>query len=608
MAHIRNISGKTKKVRFMWLSREKAGNRGIPWCFSCSPSANMLHCVRCSLVWTQPKICLRSMTMSTSRQFQTEWERCTLHWPPSCTPTPEFDSTGVKRRSGMQQASDPPRPSSDHQAGHWQGSCCLFLRPVRWPTSNLTCSEWFSCVASASISLSPCVSVVVAVPLMFLAIIELHAREQGCWEGGVLLWRALGLEYVEKQVAESFSMPCSLRFGCTQPDGQPPSGDLGRWVSWPWTPLWSLHCTAMDQPTPMPRTSTEQCCSQPEGGKKEPTLNLWPHTWKLAWLFWQAKWEADGRRKLAKAKARSEPHILRKRVEQAWRLHWGGILACAAARAFAPSLLDLRLAGGVDGDVPASHEVVNVLRHASFEAWQFWHLTRDVFFNFIFRKKKRIVSHFFSLLPDFFLCFSCVSFVSPLVSPAIFPAFVPCFLLCVLFSPRFFWSFFFCSFFCFLILFSVSFYVSPCLIFSCFSLLFLFQCCVPLLFVLVVSMFHSVLFRFFGVFFSLPEKCGFSFFSFITDFNRKLFVLFVGCSPYVLFFFGCCCSYCVFLVIKLVSTLFVSWCFFFLFLVLTVSTALFYISLCWLFSIFVSLLCFSVSVFVFLFQKNLVVF
>ena len=66
--------------------------------------------------------------------------------------------------------------------------------------------------------------------------------------------------------------------------------------------------------------------------------------------------------------ARSEPHILRKRVEQALRLRWGGILACAAKQAFAASLLDLWLAGCVDGDVPASHEVVNELRHAGLEA------------------------------------------------------------------------------------------------------------------------------------------------------------------------------------------------------------------------------------------------
>ena len=68
-------------------------------------------------------------------------------------------------------------------------------------------------------------------------------------------------------------------------------------------------------------------------------------------------------RLLAQAKAREEPPILRRRVEQAWRLRWGSLLVCASARAFAASLLDLR-SGGVDGDVPPAHEVVNEFRHA----------------------------------------------------------------------------------------------------------------------------------------------------------------------------------------------------------------------------------------------------
>ena len=36
-------------------------------------------------------------------------------------------------------------------------------------------------------------------------------------------------------------------------------------------------------------------------------------------------------RLLAQAKAREEPPILRRRVEQAWRLRWGSHLACASA-------------------------------------------------------------------------------------------------------------------------------------------------------------------------------------------------------------------------------------------------------------------------------------
>ena len=46
---------------------------------------------------------------------------------------------------------------------------------------------------------------------------------------------------------------------------------------------------------------------------------------------------------LAKAKSRAEPFVLRRRVEQAWRLRWGAMLSCAAARAFASSLLERRV-------------------------------------------------------------------------------------------------------------------------------------------------------------------------------------------------------------------------------------------------------------------------
>ena len=61
---------------------------------------------------------------------------------------------------------------------------------------------------------------------------------------------------------------------------------------------------------------------------------------------------------LARAKAWAEPKILRRRAERAWLLRWSGILACAAGRAFAESLLGRRGGGGVDGDVPPTHAVL----------------------------------------------------------------------------------------------------------------------------------------------------------------------------------------------------------------------------------------------------------
>ena len=52
---------------------------------------------------------------------------------------------------------------------------------------------------------------------------------------------------------------------------------------------------------------------------------------------------------LAKAKARQETPLLRKRAEQAWRVRSAGIFACAAAKAVASSLLELKVSHGRTG-------------------------------------------------------------------------------------------------------------------------------------------------------------------------------------------------------------------------------------------------------------------
>ena len=56
-------------------------------------------------------------------------------------------------------------------------------------------------------------------------------------------------------------------------------------------------------------------------------------------------------------RARSEPPLLRKRVEHAWRMRWWSILSCTAARALAASLVDSWGGVGADGGFPAAHEV-----------------------------------------------------------------------------------------------------------------------------------------------------------------------------------------------------------------------------------------------------------
>ena len=67
---------------------------------------------------------------------------------------------------------------------------------------------------------------------------------------------------------------------------------------------------------------------------------------------------------LASARARSELPLTRRRAEQAWRLRWGAMWACAVAKAVASSLLDLLDSHGGDGKTPTTHEVVSENRHA----------------------------------------------------------------------------------------------------------------------------------------------------------------------------------------------------------------------------------------------------
>ena len=67
------------------------------------------------------------------------------------------------------------------------------------------------------------------------------------------------------------------------------------------------------------------------------------------------RWSAETKSfvgQLAEARARSEPRVLKRRMEQVWRLRWCSILSCAA---FAMSLLGLRGKIGADGHV--LHEV-----------------------------------------------------------------------------------------------------------------------------------------------------------------------------------------------------------------------------------------------------------
>ena len=55
---------------------------------------------------------------------------------------------------------------------------------------------------------------------------------------------------------------------------------------------------------------------------------------------------------------------MRRRAEQAWRLRWGAIFACAPAKVVASSLLNMLDSHGGDGKTPLSHVVDSDHRYA----------------------------------------------------------------------------------------------------------------------------------------------------------------------------------------------------------------------------------------------------
>ena len=63
------------------------------------------------------------------------------------------------------------------------------------------------------------------------------------------------------------------------------------------------------------------------------------------------------------SKARVAPAGMQGSSQAAWRRRWASMLSCAAARACALSLLELRVSPGADGDVPSVHEVVGDCRY-----------------------------------------------------------------------------------------------------------------------------------------------------------------------------------------------------------------------------------------------------
>ena len=87
-----------------------------------------------------------------------------------------------------------------------------------------------------------------------------------------------------------------------------------------------------------------------------------------AWSSWAQKSVADGPKRchvlssLATAKARDAPFALGGSVRAAWLRRWQGMLGCAAARAFAESLLEGLATGGVGGPTLSTNDVLGDAR------------------------------------------------------------------------------------------------------------------------------------------------------------------------------------------------------------------------------------------------------
>ena len=130
-----------------------------------------------------------------------------------------------------------------------------------------------------------------------------------------------------------------------------------------------LRCTVTERPVlVLPEWMVLRWQSRVDG-KNALILSLWAAKPEHGWLCWLGRSEVVGPRRpahscdsLQKPK-RVQPSVMRRRVEQAWRLRWGALLACASARAFAASLLDLRPCGA-DGAIPHAHEVVHDFRYS----------------------------------------------------------------------------------------------------------------------------------------------------------------------------------------------------------------------------------------------------
>ena len=141
-------------------------------------------------------------------------------------------------------------------------------------------------------------------------------------------------------------------------------------LNWKWTPHWCPLFVEMD-----PRSVELRSVSVSlwwRAKKKErtyPELTAPRSRARLVVLAMEVggRWSPEALtfiRLLARAKARHEPNLMRRRVEQAWRMRWCSLGMRCSPRARHVALGIEGLKGGADGVELPSHEVEGDHRHS----------------------------------------------------------------------------------------------------------------------------------------------------------------------------------------------------------------------------------------------------